>query len=142
MGNEIPYYLQANPVVTSTTPTFDVKKITDFSYDYDYQHVPENLSTRSFWSELAESTDETLAKTNQAVWNTAEGAWTSVKSVAGAAYSGVKSIGGDVVEGATGIFDSFLMRMLLIFAAIIAGLYILGKSGIIRDIVAGILAVR
>jgi len=121
----------------SKTPDEFVKSVTDFQYDYDYQNVVQTYDD-SLWGDLTKAG----SGTGEFVWNTAKGTWETAKAGASKVANAVNSAGSSLVDTAFSFGDSLMWRMILIFAVIIAGLYVLGKSGIVKDVVSGILAVK
>lgn len=130
----VPFYLQ--PQVTSTQKTLD--EALQFDYDYDYQYLPEPQGTKSFWEELATP----IQNTGAYAWDTVKGTWESVTDVgsafAGKIYDVVDSAGTKITDKFFGTIDSVLLRLVIIFGVIIAGLWVLAKTGLIKD-AAGIL---
>lgn len=129
-----PYYLQPNITTTEKESAFDIFEATKFSYDYDYGYLPEPQGTKTAWEEIADSTTQTLTRAGDAVWDTAKGTWDTAKTGVVSALQEVRDVAGDLTESAGGFLDSLLMRILLIFAVIIGAIYLMAKSGAIKDV--------
>lgn len=129
----IPYYLQPT-VTTLDNSQVDIFEATKFSYDYDYGYLPEPQGAKSSWEEIADATTQTLTRAGDAVWDTAKGTWDTAKAGVTSALQEVRDVGSSLTESAGGIFDSLLIRIVLIFAVIVGAIYLLAKSGAIKDV--------
>ena len=105
-----------------------------WSYDYEYKKMPEMVDTQGFWDDLASSTENVVDSATGFVWDSATGTWDSIKSGAMSVAGAVTDAGTSIASQVGGVFDSLLMRIVLIFAALVAGIYIIAKTGIIKDI--------
>lgn len=133
------------PQSMSETPQDFVTRLTtaDFNYDYSSHNTKDpNYDSKSFWEELSEPVKEA----GEFVWDSAKGTWTSVKesvvSTGKDLYNVVDSAGTKLAETTTSIFDGLLTRIVIIFAVIVIGLVMLGRSGVLKDIIGGIMIAK
>lgn len=126
----VPYYLQPTVTTTQKDSAVDIGKALEFSYDYDYGYMPEPQGTKSFWDSLAEVPED--------VGNYATYLGGGYKNLATNVYEGakdtVKSVTTGINETVGGLFDSVLMRVVLIFAIMVGGIWLLAKAGVIKDV--------
>ena len=130
------YGLPSGPVKNFADMTADefATNMSGWSYDYNYKAMPEMVDTQGFWDELATSTENVVDASTGFVWDTATGTWDSIKSGAMSVAGAVTDAGTSIASQVGGVFDSLLMRIVLIFAVLVAGVYIIAKTGIIKDI--------
>lgn len=125
----VPFYLQ--PTTTENdSSSFDIVKATSWTYDYDYGKTPEPANTTSFWESIVEADKQA----GQYIWDTAKGTWDTAKSVATGAVQTVKDIGSAVETKAFSTIDSVFVRVGLVFAVLVAGIWIIAKTGILGDV--------
>lgn len=129
------YGLENGPLVLAKDQTNDefVKSITDVKFDYDYSSVEKTYDTRNFFEELADETSQSVSKAGDAVWDTATGTWKSVKAGVVDAANAIDDAQTHLFDKATGVFDGLLFRLIIVFVVLVGGLYVLGKSGVIKD---------
>lgn len=132
----VPYYLQPTVSTTEKESAFDIFEATQFKYDYDYGYLPEPQGTKTAWEEIADSTTQTLTRAGDAVWDTAKGTWDTAKTGVVSALQEVRDVAGSLTESAGGIFDSLLLRIVLLFAVIVGAVYLLARSGALKDMAA------
>lgn len=125
----VPFYLQPNVTTTDKANAVDIKKALEWSYDYDYQFAPEPQGTTDFWESVA----NTGTQVKDAVWSTAKGSWETVKSAGSFVVEGAGNLQESLTDKIFGSIDSLLVRAVIIFAVLIAGLWVLGKSGLVGD---------
>lgn len=130
---DTPFYLQTNEMA-KTNGVIDVYKATQVDFKYDYSQSPAKQDAKDFWQDMADNTSEAANASGKFVWNTAKGAWDTAKAGATAAIHEVTDFGGELKTQASGLFDSLLWRIVLIFAAFVIGVWILAKAGVIRDV--------
>lgn len=111
-----------------------IDQITGVDLNYDYSAVPVKYETTSFWESIADNTTGVVNDASGFVWDTATGTWDTLKSGAASVANAVSDAGSHIAEGVGGVFDSILMRILLVFAVLMAGVWILGKSGVLKDV--------
>lgn len=110
-----------------------IDNVTNVDFNYDYSQIPMNYDTKSFWQELAEPVQEVGGY----AWDTATGAWQSVKEsavgVGESIYNVVDSAGTVVTGKIEGFFD--MIKMNLLYAVIIALIvvWVVAKSGILKQ---------
>lgn len=130
----VPYYLQPTVTTTEKESAFDIFEATQFKYDYDYGYLPEPQGTKTAWEEIADATTQTVTRAGDMVWDTAKGTWDTAKAGVVGALQEVRDVGASLTESAGGIFDSLLLRIVLIFAVIVGAIYLLAKAGALKDI--------
>lgn len=121
---EVPYYL-------APTSVEEKKPGVDLSWTFDYQYPPDatyNLNTSNTWTDFSEGAKKIAG-------NVFDVASYIPSKILGAADSVTDKISDKVF----GTIDSVLMRMLLIFAVVVIGFFILikvlGSSGVLKDVV-------
>lgn len=129
-----PYYLQPNITTLEKETPFDIFEATQFKYDYDYGYLPEPQGAKSAWEEIADATTQGVSRAGDMVWDTAKGTWESAKAGVSSAIQEVRDVGTSLTESAGGFFDSLLIRIFLIFAVIVGAIYLMAKSGAIKDV--------
>lgn len=111
-----------------------IQKITTIDFNYDYEKIPVVYETKSFWDELAEP----VTASGAYVWDTAKGTWKSVKEgtieLGSDIINAVDSAGTAILDKSTSIFDGILSRAMIVFIILVAGIWLLAKQGVIRDI--------
>lgn len=132
----VPYYLKPTVTGSESTSAIDIIGATEFKYDYDYGYLPEPMGTKGLWEEIAETTSVAANRASDMVWDTAKGTWETAKAGVVGAIQEVRDVGTSLTEGATNIFDSLLLRIIIIFAVLVGAIYLLAKSGALRDVVA------
>lgn len=123
----VPYYLQ--PTVTSSVP-MSVEESLNVKWDYDYGYINQSGETTDFWSQLAYPVNSA----KDFVWDTAAGTWDTIKSTGVSVIDTIKEGAESAAGGIFSFLDSALIRIVLIFAVIVAALIFLGKAGVIKDI--------
>ena len=130
--NQMDNYQAASETGLTSGDKF-IESVTSVDFNYDYSQIPMNYDTKSFWQELAEPVQEVGGY----AWDTATGAWTSVKesvvSAGESIYNVVDSAGGAVTSKIEGFFD--MIKTNILYAVIIAliVLWVVAKSGILKQ---------
>lgn len=138
--NQLPfaldYGLQNGPILLAEEMTNEqfVDFLTNPKFDYDYTSSPAQYETKSFWQEISDNTTSLVDQSTGFVWDTATGTWESIKAGATEVANAVSDAGSKIIQTGTGLFDSILMRIVLVFVILVAGLYLLGKAGVISDV--------
>ena len=135
-GGGLDYGLENGPLLGAgeMSPAGFQDYLTNPKMDYVYIDREAQYDTKSFWESVADTTSNTVDQTTGFVWDTASGTWDTIKSGATSVANAVTE-GGEKILGAAGdIFDSILMRGLLILAVLVIALVVLGKTGVLRDI--------
>lgn len=129
--------METYPATMNETPSDFIDRLTtpDFNYDYSlHDTANSSYQAKSFWEELSTP----VVESGEYVWDTATGAWETVKdtavSTATNIVNAVDSAGTKIAETTGSIFDSILTRIVLIFAVLVIGLVFLGRSGVLGDI--------
>lgn len=125
----VPFYLKPTLTTTEKESAVDVNKALQWSYDYDYQYLPEPQATTTVWEDIVAADN----KAGQWIWDTAKGTWETTKGAAAAVVSTVGELGGAIGDKAVDTIDSILLRVGLIFVVLVAGVWVLAKTGIIGD---------
>jgi hypothetical protein len=110
-----------------------VKTLTDVKFDYDYSDPTVDYSNKSFFEELADNTSNIVNDTSGYVWDTAKGAYVSVKSGVSSLGTVITDAGKEIQDSIFGGIDSLLIRGLIIFAVFLAGIYLIAKSGFLKQ---------
>ncbi|MEO8839785.1 MAG: hypothetical protein ABI351_13875 [Herbaspirillum sp.] len=104
--------------------------ITNVSLDYTYQTSSQSVSDApSFWDEVVSSTENAT----QGTWNAVQGAWTTTKQGLGDAITGIENVGSGVTNWYEGIITFVRDNIIIMFAVLIGGIWIIAKSGILKD---------
>lgn len=127
---EVPFYLQPNVTTTQSTTSVDIPKALQWDYNYDYQNTPEPQGTTTFWEDIV-SADRAAG---QWVWDTAKGTWDTAKGAAVASINAVGELGSAIGDKAVGTIDSLLVRIGLVFVVLVAGVWVIAKTGALGDI--------
>lgn len=108
--------------------------LTTVDFNYDYSDPSIDYDTKSAWEEIANSTEQAISASKDFVWDSATGTWNKVKSGVSDFSEYVETSATKISEGIFGAVDSVMLRLLLIFAIFIAGLYLLAKSGFLKQL--------
>ncbi len=114
------------------------ESITTIDFKYDYSNVPMNYDSKTFWEEMAEPVTDATGY----VWDTATGAWESTKNAVVKAgdtvLNAVDSAGTKLTETVDSLYWSAIKTGLLVLAAVMLLIFVIGKSGILKDVVNGL----
>ena len=134
-GGGLDYGLENGPVLAAGD--MSLGEFTDFltnpKLDYQYVSNPTIYDTKDFWEDMAFTTSSIVDSATGFVWDTAIGTWDTIKSGATSVANAVTDAGTKIIDTGTSIFDGLLMRILLVFAVLVGGLWVLGKSGVLKD---------
>lgn len=111
-----------------------IDSITSVDFDYNYVSHPVSYETQSFWESIANNTTGVVKDSAGFVWDTATGTWDTIKSGASSVANAVNDAGAKIADQVGGVFDSILMRLLLIFVILVGAVWVLAKAGVIRDV--------
>jgi len=113
------------------TPKDFLNKLVSFDYNYDYAaHPNEVVQDTSMWEEISKPVEATGAF----LWDTAQGTWKSVKEGAASIGESAANLVDSAGNKIGGAYDWVLTRMVIIFAVLVGGLFLLGRAGVISDI--------
>lgn len=120
--SEVPYYL--NPVASQdqgllfNIPIYSQPSMGGVTY------TPETIG--GVWADLAKSAGDMVGDTTDYVFDAASNSWKSVKDA-------VKETVSDVTSVASGYFDWVKSQLLWVLAILAAAIFVLAKSGILKD---------
>lgn len=129
------YGLENGPVLLAKDMTNGdfVDSLTEIDFNYTYISHPAVYQTEDFWESIANNTTGVVKDSAGFVWDTASGTWDTIKSGAESVANAVSDAGAKISGGIGGVFDSLLMRIILIFVILVGAVWLLAKTGVISD---------